>query len=291
MYNYVIFMILSALCLSTIGVLTKLSSEFLTSYAIAFLRFFVGFLTILPIVFLIDRSWYKVSKQDLKQFASIGFVFSMTMVFYISGMVLASVQNVVLLQYSYPIFILLIGYFFLGDKITKTEILVLLLALIGLFIINPFNFNNSSDIGNVLSLISAIFTAILILLMKQSDIHHSIGSFVWHLFFASIFTLPFVLIFGFGDIFPVIEYILLIGFISTGLAYLFYNLALEKLPAEICSLIALVLTPLIGIILAVLIIDEELTLNVLIGGLFLLIAGGVMKLSSFLSSKKIKSLI
>jgi len=71
----------------------------------------------------------------------------------------------------------------------------------------------------------------------------------------------------------VLGYVILLGVISTGLAYLLYNLALEKLEAEICSLIVLIITPLMSILLAVAIIDEELSNHVLMGGFILILAG------------------
>ncbi len=96
--------------------------------------------------------------------------------------------------------------------------------------------------GNVLALGAGITMALLITKQRQIDRTHSIGSVLWYLFFASLALSPAVFIWGFGEIAEVWVYVLLLGVISTGLAYLFFNFALEKLEAEVGSIIAMATT-------------------------------------------------
>lgn len=269
--NY-IYMILAALCLATIGVLVKLIGNNVPVMSLNFLRIFIGFITLIIIVPFIDRKWYKITKKDAKEFFLIGVVYAIALSFYTAANIFAPIQNVVLINYSYPFFVLLFGYFLLKEKVMSTKIITLIIAFVGLAIINPFQFGEN-NFGNILALGGAFFYGLLIVEMRKEDKHHSIGDVIWFLIFASLILLPFPIMQGFGNISQVWIYVVLLGFVSTGLAYVFYNLALEKIEAEMGSIIATIITPSVSIILAVLLIGEQLNLKTIIGGGLLIISG------------------
>lgn len=265
-------MILAALCLATIGVLVKLIGDNVPVMSLNFLRIFIGFIVSIIIVPFIDKKWYKITKKNAKEFFLIGVVYAIALSLYTAANVFAPIQNAVLINYSYPFFVLLFGYFLLKEKVTPTKIITLIIAFIGLTIINPFHFGEN-NFGNILALGGAFFYGLLIVGMRKEDKNHGIGDVIWFLLFASIIMLPFPIIQGLGNISQVWVYVILLGFVSTGLAYIFYNLALEKIEAEIGSIIATIITPLVSIILAVLIIGEQLNIRTIIGGALLILSG------------------
>ncbi len=268
-----IYMILAALCLSTIGVLVKLIGDSIPVMSLNFLRIFIGFVFLLIFVPFIDRKWYKVSKKDLKEYFIIGIIYALSLSLYTAANIFASVQNAVLINYSYPFFVLIFGYFFLKENITRTKIVTLIIAFVGLYIINPFQFGEN-NFGNILALMGAFCYGILIVGMRKENKNHSIGDVIWFLFFASLILLPFPIMDGFGNLsLEIWTYIILLGVVSTGLAYIFYNLALEKIEAEMGSIIATIITPLVSIILAIIIIGEQVNNNTIIGGSLLILSG------------------
>ena len=89
-------------------------------------------------------------------------------------------------------------------------------------------------------------------------------------FFATIFLLPFPIVFGLGKL---SIYVFIIGLITTGVSYFFFNLGLEKVEAEIGSIMMTITIPVISIFFAVIIISEKLVPNVIIGGAILIAAG------------------
>ena len=136
-----------------------------------------------------------------------------------------------------------------------------------------------------MSLLTAFITAVLISLMRKSDKKHSIGSVFWFFFFALIILLPLPFIFGFGNISnKTLVYLLLLGIIGTAFQFLFQNLALEKLEAEIVSIINMISSPFMAISLAFFIINETLNIRTIFGGLILIIAG--IYLETHLKTKK-----
>ena len=68
-------------------------------------------------------------------------------------------------------------------------------------------------------------------------------------------------------------YLVILGIISTALAYLFYNLALKNIDAETGSLIAIMITPILSIFLASVVIGEQIMTETIIGGGLLMFAG------------------
>ncbi len=128
--------------------------------------------------------------------------------------------------------------------------------------------------------------------MRKFDKNHGIGSVVWFLGFASLFTLPFALYFGFSGLENVLISVLGLGVISTGIAYFFYNVGLEKIEAEIGGVITMIVSPVVAIVLAVLFIGESLTFNTIFGGMFLILAGLFLNLApKFMSKFLVKSKI
>ncbi len=267
-----IYMILAAICLGTIGVLVKLIGNNVHFMTLNFYRVFFGFIFLLITVPLIDKNVFHISKKDVKDYFFIGAVFAIALSLYTTANLFAPIQNVVLINYIYPFFVLGFAYFLLKERITKTKIITLIIAVTGLAIINPFQFGSYS-LGNFLSFVGAFFYAILITEMRKEDKTHTIGDVFWFLLFGSLILLPFPFIFGFGNITAIFVYVVLLGVVSTGLAYLMYNMALEHMEAETCSIIATIITPIISIILAVFIISEYVDWRIIIGGVLLIMAG------------------
>ncbi|MFC1753889.1 DMT family transporter [Thermoproteota archaeon] len=279
------YMILAAVCLGTIGVLVKLIGTDVHFMTLNFYRIFIGFVFLMMVVPFMDKNCFKVTKKDIKDYIFIGVVMAIAISLYTTANLFAPIQNVVLINYMYPFLVLVLAYFYLGEKITSTKIITLILAIIGLVIINPFKFGEG-NIGNLLSLLGAVFYAIMITKMRWEDRTHSISSVLWFFLFASIVLLPFPFIFGFGNLSGVWVHVLILAIVSTGLAYLFYNLALQKIEAEIGSIIAMIITPLLSIILAVLIINETLNMRILLGGGLLVIAGVYLEMHKKKSKRR-----
>ncbi len=269
--NYT-YMVLAALCLGTIGVLVKLIGDTIPIMTLNFFRIFFGLLFLLAVVPFLDKKWYKITKKDAKDFFLIGSIYAISLSLYTAANIFTSIQNAVLLNYSYPFFVLVFGYFLLKEKITLTKIITLIIAAAGLLIINPFQFGES-NLGNMLALTGAVFYGLLIVNMRKEGKTHGIGAVVWFFLFASILLSPFPFIYGLGEISSSIVYLVILGIVSTALAHLFYNLALKRIEAETGSLIAIMITPILSIVLASVVIGEQIMPETIMGGGLLMLAG------------------
>ncbi len=282
--KYYTYAILGAISASAVGVLVKLTNNEIPIMTLPFYRVLFAFIFLLFIIPIIDKNTFKIKNSDLKEYFIIGLLLATAITVFTLANIFAPVQNVFLLANFAPFFTLILAYFWLKEKITKTKLITLLIAILGLLIINPFQ-KNLYSLGNSLSLLTAFLSAVLITLMRKSDKEHSIGNVLWFFFFALILLLPLPFIFGFGTITnKTFIYLILLGLIGTAFQFLFHNLALENLEAEIVSIISMIFSPLIAILLAFFIVNETLNIRTIIGGIILIIAG--IYLEKHLKTKK-----
>jgi drug/metabolite transporter (DMT)-like permease len=266
-----VYMVLTGICLGLIGVFVKLIGHAVPVMTLNFLRVFIGFIFLLIWVPSIDRGVFHISRRDWGEFALMGFLIAVSFSLYNAANLYAPIANVVLLNYTYPFFVSLLAYFFLGERITRIDVMTLIVAFSGIALINPIQ--PQFFYGSMLCLVQAAIYAVLITYMRFVDRTHGIGVTLWFLFFASLFLLPFPFIYGLGDLSSVLHWIILLGCVCTGLAYILYNLALEEMEAHVASMFAMLVTPLIAISTAFLVLNEEPSANVFLGGFLILSAG------------------
>jgi len=200
-------------------------------------------------------------------------VMTVTFTLFVAANLFVPVQNVVLITNFSPFIVLILAALFLNEKITKTKIITLIVGIVGIAIINPFRFGENA-LGNYLALGQAALYSVLIILMRKENREHKIGAIIWFFLFATLILLPFPFIYGLGNLSgSVMWYVLGLGILSTGVTYLFHNLALEKIGAEISSIVIMISMPLAGIIGAFIILGEDLNVRVITGGVILIIAG------------------
>lgn len=126
-----------------------------------FIRFLIGGLALLPFTILyLKKNNVRIDRSGWGKIALTGFfivVLSMTLYQLSIGMTKASVIAIMLS--ANPIFGLIIGFVFLKEKLSRTNVLALILTLVGLLIIiNPFHL--SGAMGIVLGLLSSIIFGI-----------------------------------------------------------------------------------------------------------------------------------
>jgi len=268
----IIYIILAALLFWTIWIFVKLIWSSVHFMVLNFYRVFFGFLFLLLVLPIIDKKTFRISTKDTITSAFIGLIMAVSISLYTTANLYAPVQNVVLINYSYPFFLLIFAYFLLKEKITHTKIITLIIAIIWLIIINPFQIWEWS-LGNMLALWAAFVFSFLVAYMRKIDWKHTIGIVLWFFFFSFLILSPSVFIWWLGDIQSNRYYILPLWLFSTGLAYLFYNLALEKIEAEISSIIAMIVSPLSAIIFAYFILSEWINIKTIIWWSLLIFAG------------------
>lgn len=193
--------------------------------------------------------------------------------FYFVAYIYTSVGSAAILFYCFPIFVALMSYFFLGERLSRLQWFYLFLAFIGLVISyshQTFSFENNDFIGMSSALIAGAVYALTVIIFKSESQNYNSTEIVFYQNIIGLFVfLPFF-IKGYPsisshDIWICILYTFVTGFVVfklffTGLKYLDASIASSIMYLEVVS----------AIILSYLILDEKLSLNMIIGGSIIL---------------------
>ncbi|MBC8016217.1 MAG: EamA family transporter, partial [Sporomusaceae bacterium] len=177
--------------------------------------------------------------------------------------------NAILLQYTAPIFVALLGNWFLNEKTTRRDWLTISIVLGGMvfFFIDKVSAGNM--LGNIIAVFSGISFAVFIVCMRMQKDASPYGSvligniltFVISIFFWSDISLNQTSLLG----------ILSLGLFQMGLAYVLYSYAIRYVPALKATLITSI-EPILNPLWVFLLIGEQPGFYAMIGGFIVLTA-------------------
>ncbi len=268
-----ISIILAGVVFGFVGTMVKLIGNSIPTMTITFFRALIGMLFLLALLPFFDRNMFRINRTDLRNYIILGILMALNFFFFIAANTVAPVSNVIILFCTFPFWLAIISPVFLKERITKFIILCIVIAFVGVAIINPFQ--GIANIGNIFALLNGVNYAVIYAFMRYIDKTHTIGVVFWFMLFATIVLLPAPFLYGLGTVSWNYLWVLLMGAASTGLAYLFLNYGLEKIQAETTSIISITTEPVVAILAAILVLGETLTPNVLVGGI-MIIGTGVM---------------
>lgn len=278
--------ITAMLIFGTIGLFVK--NIELSSSEIALTRGFIGGVTlILATIFLKKKISFEAIKNNLYLLIFSGLAVGLNWIFLFQGYKYTAISNATLSYYFAPVFVTILAPFILKEKLTLSKFLCVLMALVGMFcIVGVDGINGGSDlIGIVYGLLAAGFYASVILMNKFLKGIDSIEITVIQLISATITLLPYVLYVEGLGILSVssvsIPYILILGIVHTGIAYLLYFSSLQGLKGQTIAVLSYI-DPVFAIIISAIILKEQLGVLQIIGGVLIL---GSSFLSEFLNRK------
>lgn len=278
--------ITAMLIFGTIGLFVK--NIELSSSEIALTRGFIGGVTlILATIFLKKKISFEAIKNNLYLLIFSGLAVGLNWIFLFQGYKYTSISNATLSYYFAPVFVTILAPFILKEKLTLSKFLCVLMALVGMFcIVGVDGINGGSDlIGIAYGLLAAGFYASVILMNKFLKEIDSIEITVIQLISATITLLPYVLYVEGLGILSVpsvsIPYILILGIVHTGIAYLLYFSSLQGLKGQTIAVLSYI-DPVFAIIISAVILKEQLGFLQIIGGILIL---GSSFLSEFLNRK------
>lgn len=278
--------ITAMLIFGTIGLFVK--NIELSSSEIALTRGFIGGVTlILATIFLKKKISFEAIKNNLYLLIFSGLAVGLNWIFLFQGYKYTSISNATLSYYFAPVFVTILAPFILKEKLTLSKFLCVLMALVGMFcIVGVDGINGGSDlIGIAYGLLAAGFYASVILMNKFLKGIDSIEITVIQLISATITLLPYVLYVEGLGILSVssvsIPYILILGIVHTGIAYLLYFSSLQGLKGQTIAVLSYI-DPVFAIIISAVILKEQLGVLQIIGGVLIL---GSSFLSEFLNRK------
>ena len=254
----------------------KIVNDYLSYYNLIFLRFLLGFLSLVPFVLYLKKPFPKLS--ELRYIILPSFLFLVYNVAFFKGTDFGLAgKGAILVTTLNPLFTVIIMSL-ISLKISKKEIIGVFLGILGGYIIMDLSnegLKSILDAGNVYFVICAISWGIMTVLINFAQKIINPYVFICSCYFLTmIMTLPFISI---GEIISVkydftfyINFFLVsMGAMSFGTSvYMFYTPILGPTKASIF----IFSVPFIAILMANIFLNEPFTNNVLIGGLLSLLA-------------------
>lgn len=277
MKKVILSILFSAFVFSSIEVSGKLISGQLNAFQVTFIRFLIGALLLFPFAIRDIKSRQLVLKKDDFLFLLLegSLCIPISMALLQLSVYFTKASTAAVMMSTNPIFMVIFSYFILGERINKRTIGAIIISFIGvLFIFNPLKI--SYDIkGMLIALLAAVtFSLYSVLSKKRISIY---GGYIFNFFsfiLGDIVLLILLLMFKV----PILQGInsknilvlLYMGIFITGLGYIFYLYAIQKTSAAISSFVFFI-KPALAPILSVLMIGEKISINVLLGIMFIIL--------------------
>lgn len=191
----------------------------------------------------------------------------LTAFLFISSTKLTTAADAIFLQYTAPVYIILLGFWFLREKPSRTDWMTMLIIFCGMFLFFGDQLSLNGFEGNILAALSGITMAVMtVALRAQKDGTPAESILIAHATTA-VLGFPFVL----RESWTVSNWliILYLGVFQIGLAFLFFTYAIKHVPAIEATLIS-TLEPILNPLWVFLFIGEQPGRFALAGGLIVL---------------------
>jgi drug/metabolite transporter (DMT)-like permease len=257
-----LLLMLCAILWSTSGVLVKV----IDWQPVAILAGRSLFTSMLFLVYLrrLPTKWTRW--KVLAAFASI-----LTQFLFVTATKLTTAANAIFLQYTAPIYVVLLAFWFLREKPSRTDWISMLIIFLGLILFFGDKLSTSGLYGNILAVLSGITSAVMVVSFRAQKDGSPAESVLIASLFLSIFGFPFVL----KETWTLTNWLIIafLGIFQLGLAFILFTKAIKHIPALEANLVG-TLEPVLNPVLVYVFLGESMGSFALIGGLVVL--GGVI---------------
>lgn len=270
-----LLLIISMIVFGTIGLFRRyiaLSSGEIALYRAALAIILIGLFLLITK----QKIDFKAIKKDIPLLLLSGMAMGINWILLFEAYNYTSVSVATLSYYFAPVIVLIVSPLLFKEKLTIKQIVCFVMSTVGLVLLTGVgDFNNSgSDFkGILLGLAAAVFYATVILLNKYikgvSGINRTFLQFI-----SSIFVLlPYVLL---TDGINVLSlngkgwlFLLIVGFIHTGVCYCMYFSAVKELKGQELSILSYI-DPLVAVIVSLVFLSEDMSVLQIIGGILII---------------------
>lgn len=250
---------------SMIEVITKLIHSALPPLTIAYLRFFLGGLFLLPLVLVYRKKvdWHNVTRRDWIKLVLLSFLgITCTFSLYHIALYWIDASSTATLIAMVPLFIAPVSFIALKERMGPVAIIGLLLGGAGVLMIYFSEESGPRSIIAVAIIMVAVFCfSVYAVLMKSlNEKMNPRVTTSLSLFMGGVMMIPIVLLDGEPLIRPMEPlswvYLIFLSFVAVGLAYLLYFIGLEKVQVSTGNSL-MYLKPMIATFFAWIILGEE----------------------------------
>ncbi|MBU3019209.1 DMT family transporter [Paraglaciecola agarilytica] len=245
----------------------------LSATDITFGRSIVACLALFTLVKMNGGKLTLARKKDYFIGIGLGLLMAAHWVSYFAAMQYSSVSVGMIALFTFPVITVLIEPFFEGIRLVWQDILSALVVLIGIFLIVPeVSLQNDVTLGILVGVTSAVLYAFRNVCHRKYFSHYSGSLAMAYQTLVIFFCLSFFIS---PDLFDAsgktYVYLALLGTFFTAVPHALIATSLQHLRAKTFSLVAC-MQPLYGVILAIIVLDEQPNWQTYVGGLLVISA-------------------
>ncbi|MBL4932880.1 DMT family transporter [Clostridium paridis] len=280
--NSTIKLMISMLIWGSLGVFVKNIN--LPSQEIAFSRAVIGTI----FIFFVNKFYFKNSLSELFDrknrrtlfvLIALGIFLGLNWILLFQSYKYTTIANGTLTYYLAPALAILLAPFIIKERIKLKSIISVIIAIFGLFLILTSNNTNQTGeynhfLGISFALLAALVYALIILINKKVQGVNGLNSTFIQMFVSAVSLLPIILYRGEYTITSTktLVYLLVVGIIHTGLAYILYFTSLKSLATEKIAILSYI-DPVSSVIYGFLLLGEGVSIKTIIGGILILSTG------------------
>lgn len=206
--------------------------------------------------------------------------YALTMILFVAANKLTTSANAILLQYTCPLYIILLAPLLTGEKNLASDYITVLGVMLGMVLFFADGLESGNQLGNILAALSGLAYALATIFMRRCK-GNSGGAMVLSHLITALVCLPFVIQSGAPS--PKSAFfLLLVGTLSIGIPSILYTVGIKKVRALTASFITM-LEPLLNPLWVIIFAGEVPSTKTILGGLLIL---GFIMVRSVVQNKK-----
>jgi drug/metabolite transporter (DMT)-like permease len=220
---------------------------------------------IATVVFIIYLRHFNFRWSRLQIAGAFGYVG--TQLLFISATKLTTAANAIFLQYTSPLYIVLFGYWLLGERPQSADWMSMLVIFAGMLLFFGDELSFNGLYGNLLGILSGMLMAVMILCMRRQKAGIPGNTILLGNMLGALVGLPFLLQESISlSSLGIISYL---GIFQIGLSFVFYSIAIKHVKALESTLI-LAMEPILNPVWVFLAIGETPARFAMAGGVLVL---------------------
>lgn len=280
--------IIAMLIFGTLGIFV--SQIPLPSSVIAMLRAVIGTVSIGGFMLVTKQKLdFKVIKKNAFYLLFSGVALGFNWILLFEAYRYTTIAVATLCYYMAPVFVILLSPIVLKEKLTPTMAICSLVAIGGAVLISGATVGGGQSIkGIIFGLAAAVLYCSIVLANKFIKNQSSTETTFLQLAISAVIMVPYVIItenVTLADFQPkTIVFVLIVGIIHTGIAYVLYFGSVQRIPAQTAAVFSYI-DPVSSIILSALILNQQMSVLQAIGTVLILGATLFNELAPMLKNK------
>ena len=206
--------------------------------------------------------------------------YAVTMISFVAANKLTTSANAILLQYTCPIYIILLAPFLTGEKNRPSDYITVVGVMSGIVLFFADGLESGKQLGNILAALSGLSYAIATIFMRRCR-ERSGGAMALSHLITAVVCMPFVIQSGVPSL-KSIFFLLLVGIVSIGIPSILYTIGIRNVRALTASFITM-LEPLLNPLWVIIFAGEVPSTKTILGGILIL---GFIMIRSIIQNRK-----